>query len=122
MILIEFQVDELALAENLKDDISSETRVSFVVTMFLMPVRFQVEGVDLFEYNGDPWAEMPIMNMASEGLMAVKDLRITGKEEYDLMQEPGTFYFTMVNNLISRKIIHRFSDQCQMPEKFLAAF
>jgi hypothetical protein len=25
-------------------------------------------------------------------------------------------------NLISRKIIHRFSDQCQMPEKFLAAF
>ena len=98
MILIEFEVDESELAENLEEDIVSIDLVSFVLTLFIMPVRFQINGIELFEYKGDLWATMPIMNLASNGLLSVVKLKEARVKTYELLEGPGTMYFRMLEN------------------------
>ena len=99
MILIEFEVDENELAENLEGDIVEIDYVSFVLTLFIMPVRFQVNGIELFEYKGDLWArDDPIMNLASNGLLAVINLNSSKIKKYNLLEGPGTMYFRMIED------------------------
>ncbi len=95
MIIIDFKIDENELAENLDNDIPNVDYVLFVTTLFIMPVRFRINESDLFEINNDPWAEMPIINFASEGVQKIKKLLITRKEVYTLLEGVGVLQFIM---------------------------
>ena len=108
MIEIDFIVDEEQLTESLSEEgcekIENEDYVSFLVTIFIMPVKMQVNNLEIFGYQDDIWSPMPIMNVASEGVLTIKSLKNSKQEEYQLMQEPGFFIFTMIddNNVILR--------------------
>ncbi len=97
MIFIEFKIDENTLAENLEMDITEYQACSFVVSIFIMPVRMQMNGIDLFKSQDDPWAEAPIMNLASNGLLSVKDLKKEKRVSYSVLEGPGDFEFTLID-------------------------
>ena len=98
MTEIDFEVDEAELAEGLDNDIPNEEDSLFIMSYFLMPIRFQVNGVELFEYNNDPWVSMPLLNIASCGLITVKDLKLSKKENFSLLEGPGYIEFTMIDD------------------------
>src|SRR5262249_8290154 len=98
MIEIDFEVDEEELNDNFESELDKLDYDLFVITMFIMPVRFKVDDIDVFEYKDDPWSTMPIINLASNGLLVVKRLKKSGKEEYSLIEGPGDFYFSMIDN------------------------
>lgn len=97
MITIQFKIDEDVLKEDLEEDITKYDNVTFVISMFIMPVRMQVNGIELFECRNDPWGEAPLMNIASNGLLSVKDLKIKDKVSYDIIEGPGDFEFTKIS-------------------------
>jgi hypothetical protein len=99
MILIDFKIDEAMLAEDLEEDITKHEECTFVISMFIMPVRMQINGIDLFEYNNDPWSEAPIMNLASNGLLSVKRLKNKKKVTYPIIEGPGDLEFNMIDEI-----------------------
>lgn len=106
MVIFDFKVDEEELAEDLEFDIVNTKYNLFALTFFMMPVRLNINGVEFFRYDRtDPknyWVGMPIINLASEGLIYVKSLPLKGRVEYDL-PEVGTYLnFQMLpNNQVS---------------------
>lgn len=97
MVLIDFKVDENELAENLDNELDKLKDCFFVSTLFIMPVRIQIEEFEIFEFDNDPWAEMPIMNIASAGLRKIKELKIEGTKKYDLPEGAGLLEFNMLD-------------------------
>jgi hypothetical protein len=98
MMLIDFKVDEEELRNSLDDDITKEEfNIAYTSVMFIMPIRIQVNGIELFELNGDPWCEAPLLSIASDGLFYVKALKHSGKEEFRIIEGPGEIEFTMID-------------------------
>ncbi len=98
MILIDFEIDENELLENFEEELEKLSTTFFVTTIFIMPIRILVNGYDLVEYNGYPWAEMPIMHLASNGLLTVKRLKKIKKEVYNLPEGAGEITLTMIDD------------------------
>lgn len=96
MILLDFKIDEKALAEDLKEDILNEDEDFLLISYFFMPVRMKFNQYELFEYEGDPWCEMPLLYVAS-GLKAVEKAKQIGQKGFILIEGPGEFVFTMIN-------------------------
>lgn len=90
--------DEKSLAEDLEMDIPNEDESLFEMSYFVMPIRFNVNGNELFENHGSPWASGPILSLASSGLIAVKDILTTKKEKHLIIDGPGSIEFTLVDN------------------------
>lgn len=56
MIIFEFQIDEIELEEQLESDIPNLDFGLFSVTLFIMPVRLNINGIEFFRHgrtNGD---------------------------------------------------------------------
>ncbi len=98
MIILDFLWDENSLAEDLEMDIPNEDESLFEMSYFVMPIRFNVNGNELFENCGSPWASGPILSLASSGLIAVKDVLKTKKENYLIIDGPGSLEFTLMDN------------------------
>ncbi len=98
MINIDFLINEKSLAEDLEMDIPNEDESLFEMSYFVMPIRFNVNGLELFQNHGSPWASGPILSLASSGLIAVKDVLKTKKEEYLIIDGPGSLEFTLMDN------------------------
>jgi hypothetical protein len=101
MITLDFQVDEEELKECLDEterNIESIDEGCFVTTMFLMPLRMSLNGLEIFRIKEDCWSPGPIMDLATYGLMTVKKLKKSRKEEHLIIEGPGEFTFTMVDD------------------------
>jgi hypothetical protein len=95
MILIDFRVNEEELLEDLEMDIPTVEYPLFVLTFFMMPVKIQINGNNIFD-PPDQWAELPILNIASNGLVHVKSLKENISENYELPEGVGTFDFSLL--------------------------
>lgn len=95
MIEIDFKIDEEELLEDLSFKLEEVSNATFVLTMFMMPMRIVVNQVDLLDNS---WADMPIMNIASNGLLAIQDLKEKGETIYSLPEGTGDIVCTMLNN------------------------
>lgn len=100
MVNVDFLIDEVSLAEDLEMDIPSEEVDLFEMSYFVMPIRFNANGTELFENYGSPWASGPILSLASSGLIAVKDLLKSKKEEHFILDGLGNMKFTLVDDKI----------------------
>jgi hypothetical protein len=93
-MLLEFQIDEAALAADREVDPRTADAAALQETYFLMPTRLQVHQDELFAaplqgYRKDasPWLELPILHVATVGLQKVKDICKQGQSTYTL---PGS--------------------------------
>ena len=96
MIEIDFKVDEEELAEDFEFELEGLDNCFFVLTMFMMPVKIFMEGVDMLN-PPNTWIHLPIMNIASNGLMIIKKLKISKKEKYELPEAAGDFLFDLLD-------------------------
>ncbi|MBA3236995.1 MAG: hypothetical protein H0T62_01420 [Parachlamydiaceae bacterium] len=96
MIIIDFDASATALT-GYKDVDKLQTSL-FTSTVFIMPVRFQANGIELFGFEDDPWSEAPVMCLATEVVEIVKELKSTIKENYIIIEGPGDIEFTMIDN------------------------
>lgn len=71
--------------------------------MFMMPVSIIINNTDLFD-PPNTWIHLPIINIASNGLIAVKELKSSKNEEYDLPEAAGKFVFRLLANDIDFKV------------------
>ena len=76
MILLEFFIDTEELQGSLGTNLRTNGEL-IPVTLFLMPVRWHIHGVELFEYSSlvvdtlrfpNPWTQTPIVHLAIFGL------------------------------------------------------
>lgn len=100
MIIFDFEIDEDELREDLESDIPTTDLDLFVLTFFLMPVRLNINGVEFFQFdNPKPWdcrIGTPILNIASNGLIAVKSLPSVRKVEYVFLEVGSILEMTML--------------------------
>ena len=93
-MLLEFQVDEGALAADRKIDPHTADAAALQETYFLMPTRLQVHQEELFavpfkdqQKYASPWLALPLLHVATVGLQKVKD---TGKQGQAIYTLPGS--------------------------------
>lgn len=98
MVDIDFLIDEESLAEDLEMDIPNEDVFLFEMSYFVMPIRFNANGNELFGSKADPWSSGPILPIASSGLIAVKDVLKTKREGYVILDGPGDMEFLMISD------------------------
>lgn len=100
MIVLDFEVDEEELDFE-GENPSAQDFLDFMGTIFLMPVRFYIHGVEFFQYEtnrGHPYLSLPIIEVASIGLICVREASIIGKTiEYELLEANEVFRFTRLN-------------------------
>lgn len=101
MIIFEFQIDETELEEQLESDITNFDFGLFSVTLFIMPVRLNINGIEFFRHgrtNGDEfWASFPILELASYLLETVKSLPEIEIQTHQL-PAGGIFVFELLSN------------------------
>ncbi len=103
-IVLDFEINEAELAENLEEESNPRYAASdlIVLTYFIMPVRMQINGKELFAFtkinDTDPWIGMPIANIAVEGLYAIRQIPTLGKADFDLPEGAGIIQFTLIDN------------------------
>ena len=65
MIFLDFRIVEEELDVDLKNDPAANVSAGFILTYFFMPVRFYIDGVEVFEFknnrSGDYWIELPLL-------------------------------------------------------------
>ena len=92
-------VDEQELMENLEGELDESL---IPVTLFIMPVRLQINGKELFEFtrinDTDPWIGMPIVGLATEGLYKIRQIPTLRKVIYNLPDGVGIIEFNSVDN------------------------
>ena len=92
-------VDEQELMENLEGELDESL---IPVTLFIMPVRLQINGKELFEFtrinDTDPWVGMPIVGLATEGLYKIRQIPTLRKVIYNLPDGVGIIEFNSVDN------------------------
>ena len=102
MIILDFQVDEEELENclaGIEDGIENIDSGCFVTTMFLMPLRMCLTGLEIFKINEkNCWSQGPIMDLATLGLMAIRELKWKKKDEHQIIEGPGDFVFTMIGD------------------------
>jgi hypothetical protein len=99
MIVLDFKVDEYQLSLSLEGGIVDEDLGYFTTTMFLMPLRMRINGLEIFETSKEnPWSPGPIMDLASDLLKTVKELKKNRKATHLIIEGPGEFVFTMIDD------------------------
>lgn len=98
MVILDFEIDEEELKNSLEEGVENEKTVCFVSTMFLMPLRMRLNELEIFGTNEDYWSPGPIMDLATSGLTIIKELRENRKEDYEIIEGPGDFIFTMISD------------------------
>lgn len=97
MISLDFEIDETELKINIEDEPENADLDLIVLTYFIMPVRFQVNGIDFFKFPlnnpSDPWVPLPIVNIATDGLYSIKKLKVKKRIKYDLPEGAGLLQF-----------------------------
>ena len=92
-MLLEFQIDDGALAADREIDPRTADTAALQETYFLMPTRLQVHQDELLavppqgKKDASPWLELPILHVATVGLQKVKELCKEGQSIYTL---PGS--------------------------------
>jgi hypothetical protein len=128
-MLLEFQVDEAALAADREVNPRTADAAALQETYFLMPTRLQVHQEELFAVplkgnrkDASPWLELPILHVATVGLQKVKDICKQGQSIYTL---PGSGWRLRFQASGQDVLIHSEVNGCQScvhyPE-LLAAF
>lgn len=113
MIHLNFEIDEAELAENLEGEPGNAEESLIGVTLFIMPVRLQINGKELFALKkikkDDPWIGIPIVNLATEGLYRVEQIPVLKKVNYDLPEAIGVIEFLLLDK-DSVRIIYKRND------------
>lgn len=101
MIIFEFKIDEDELAEDLEFDVSSQDSCLFLISIFYMPVRLNINGIEFFRFGSTKpngfWTYVPLVAMASSLLMVVKSLTEIEIKDYS-MPGGGTFLFQFLQD------------------------
>jgi hypothetical protein len=118
MVILDFKTNEDVLKECLEEEIENVDMICFVTTFFLMPLRLCINGLELFEIDKDGWLPGPIISLASEGLSIIKELKITRKKEYQIIEGPGDFIFTMIDEKAVYVEFFGFSGNYKMNVKY----
>lgn len=125
MIIFEFKFNKRDLAVISAKDITSVPYSNFLHTHLRLPVRLNINGVELFRFDNpsphDYWCHMAILGFAAALLQDIRALPEIGNTVHQLIQ--GTaFHFQMIpQNKVSIKFgekIHLIVDY----EELLAAF
>ncbi len=102
MIIFEFMIDEQELMENLEVELDKADESFIPVTLFIMPVRLQINEKELFTSprinKTDPWIGMPIVGVATEGLYRIRQIPTLRNVDYDLPEGIGTIEFILLEN------------------------
>jgi hypothetical protein len=77
-VILEFRVDESALAEDRRHDPAGADPAVVETTYFTMPVRFCVDHVDLLKTPSGVWLPQPLLGFATHLSLALHNLRSTG--------------------------------------------
>ncbi len=97
MISLDFEIDEQELMENLEGEPDKADESLIAVTLFIMPVRLQINEKELFASprinRTDPWIGMPIVDLATEGLYKIRKIPSLRKVVYDLPEGVGIIEF-----------------------------
>ena len=118
MITLEFRADEYIFAEEGKADLLAANAAVLQVTSFLVPVRLNVNGVELLELPprqggviwasrpgqvglepmpadsaASPWLELPLLEAATSGLDKVRQAAGAGSSVYYLGETGGSLSF-----------------------------
>jgi hypothetical protein len=76
MITLEFQIDEGVLAEDAAEDPATADASALEQTFFVMPVRFAVNGTELFGIRElEHWQELPLLGFATALRRVIVELR-----------------------------------------------
>ncbi len=66
MINIDFEIDLNELAIYKSYPINKIEGSLITTTVLAMQLRFQIDSLELFDVEGDPWSPGPIMSLATE--------------------------------------------------------
>ncbi len=95
MVTIDFKIDEEELKEDLECDLDTLDSGFFVFTMFMMPVKIIINRID-FLTPPCTWIHLPIMDIASNGLIVIKNLTPNVIKDYELPEGAGKFVFKLL--------------------------
>ncbi len=115
--MLQFLLDEATLAEDKETELRAADAAALYVTYFLMPVRFQVGGKDMFaiqrdvdgamDQGGDtspPWRELPILHVATVGVDRVRNAGQRDLAHYDV-PEGGRLGFRVTGTIGTPKYL-----------------
>ena len=125
-VVLDFQVDKIVIDEDKRIDLVNGSSAPIGVTYFIMPVRLNVAGVELFEQpvsdyyrtvlinepgghilrpieqkialSPSPWLELPILHVAKYGLSAVREALQKGRATYHLPESGDRLHFERSGN------------------------
>jgi len=114
MIKLEFELDEKVLLEDLEESPKEADTAALVVTYFLMPVRFIIDDKDVFYYKNErsnPGIEVPLMNLAINGLSHIKSLEDEDESFYLIPEAYGDLFFKRIENNKIEIIFSKFDEK-----------
>lgn len=105
LVALEFQRDDNVVKENRESSPGSADAGVLSETYFVLPVSLIIGGVELLETparsSGEQppsWLPIPILDMATAGLDAVKEAKKKGNSMYSLSGFGSRLYFNMSGN------------------------
>ncbi len=125
MVILDFQIVDNVIQED--REIGLHDMGTLQVTNFVLPIRFSVENIELFEtivppsnyiqvdVSGNativdknphrptitPWIAMPILDFGIIGLQKIREACIKSKSVYGLPEGYGYFHFEKVDDMIT---------------------
>ena len=101
MILLDFRIIEEELNFNLAENPFAARSPSFIYTFFFMPVRFQIDDIEVFEFKDlqpvDCWIEIPLLEFATACEYTLREAKKYKHSEYEIPEDWGEFKFEMVD-------------------------
>ncbi len=108
LVILEFQLDENIIREDRKFNPGTADTGVLSETYFCMPVRLKIGSVELLEIpvgsrvqKSSPWLSLPILDIATTGLEAVKEAKRRGASVYSLPGSGSRLYFRMIGDEVS---------------------
>jgi len=101
MINIGFKIDKEALKDSLEDPLSEVDPVSLYLTYFIMPMRFNVDGKDVFSISGSnigPWFDIALLNLAASCFERIRLLPIKKNVTHILPETWGNLRFSWLGD------------------------
>jgi len=77
-VILDFQIDEKVLAEDRQQSPAAADPAVIETTYFTMPVRFSVDGRELFQTQSSACLPQPVLGLATHLVLALDALRSTG--------------------------------------------
>ena len=75
MTILDFKLNESALAEDLACPPESANPAALEETYFVMPVSFVVDGIDVLALTGRSTHELPVLGFAADALRVLEQLK-----------------------------------------------